>query len=302
MDTSGLRAFCAAVSAGSLSAAARQLGISQPGLSRRVQRLEDELGVALLIRGAGGIRLTHAGQRFLTFATRTLAEYDAIRAEARFPAGAMAGTIGIVASTTPGEYLVPELVARFVDEQPGVKTREFVTDSAGVARHLLDHDRWDVGFSGRRVDHPRLRYEPIGQDEIVLAAPSSHPLAERSAVTVDDLAGQRLIQREEGSGTQQTFVDTLAAHGLALPPQPAAITLGSSGAVLSAVEASLGIGVVSLRAVEHHASQVRALRVVGVPVVRSLYVVHVIDRDLPAHVRAFIEFALDVGRGRDDAG
>jgi DNA-binding transcriptional LysR family regulator len=205
-----------------------------------------------------------------------------------------------VTSTTPGEYLVPDLVARFTARHPTVEARELVTDSAAVPTELLGRG-WDVGFSGRRADDPRLTHEPVAQDEIVLAAAASHPLAGRSAVTVEALAGERLIQREEGSGTQRTFVEALAARGLRLPAYRSAVSLGSTHAVISAVEAGMGVGLVSLRALERHgATRARAVRVVGAPIVRSLYLVFETARKRAPHVEAFIEFVLEAGRGRLD--
>lgn len=289
MDLAELEAFHATVEAGSFTAAARTLGVSQPALSRRVRRLEAELDTALLVRGSAGLELTPAGERVLAFAQETLHRYAAVREEL---AGAgLTGSVRIVASTTPGEHLVPELVARFLEAHPGVSADVEVADSAAVGEAVLAREN-DVGFSGRRADDARLTHVPVARDEVVLAVPVSHALAERDSIPLDALEGQRLIQREEGSGTQRTFVEALAARGLSLPIPSASVSLGSTHAVLSAVDAGLGIGLVSMRSLAHHQSDcVTAVRVEGVPVWRSLFMVYETARSRPRHHEAFIAFA-----------
>ncbi len=256
------------------------------------------MGATLLHRRGRGIELTSTGERFLAFARRTLDEYNAFRGATTSSSTTLSGQLRIVASTTPGEFLVPDLVARFTALHPAVDPHEHVTDSASAVRELLAGG-WDLGFSGRHIPHPRLTYEPIGQDEIVLAVPAGHTLAHRSAVHIDALVGERLILREEGSGTLQTFRETLAARGLRLPDRHGAVRLGTTQAVLSAVEAGLGIGLVSIRALEHHkAASGQRVRVVGVPIVRSLYLLLDTSRPHPPHVHAFVDFSIEQGRGR----
>lgn len=299
MDLGELEAFRATVEEGSFTAAAHRLGVSQPALSRRVHRLETELGATLLTRHRARVGLTPAGERVLGFATETLHRYEAVCDEL---AGAgLTGSLRIVASTTPGEHLVPELVARFLDAHPGVSAEVSVADSAAVAEQVLERAR-DVGFSGRRADDARLTHVPVARDEVVLAAPVSHPLAARDAIPIEALEGQRLIQREEGSGTQRTFVETLAARGLALPLPAASVSLGSTHAVLSAVDAGLGIGLVSMRSLAHHQSDcVTAVRLEGVPVWRDLFMVYETARSRPPHHDAFLSFASHGAREHEPA-
>lgn len=298
MDTKDLRAFCATIDYGGVSEAARRCGTTQPTISRQVQRLERELGTDLLRRDRRGIDLTEAGEKLLDFARRTLTDYETLRHAGHTPTPALAGTVKIVASTTPGEYLVPQLAARFTSQHPQVNIEETITDSAGVTSRVLSR-RWHIGFTGADPDTERLTAEPVGQDEIVLAIAPHHPLASRGALTTDVLAGQRLILREHGSGTLRSFEQALAERGLALPLERSPVlTLGSTHAVLAAVEADRGIGVVSAQALEHHQPRARALRIAGAPIMRSLYLVYEPTRRLPPHVQAFIEAALKTGRGR----
>lgn len=129
MDFAWLEAFRAVVRAGGFSRAAAELHLSQPGVTRQIQRLERELGVRLLERD-GGVRLTPAGARVLEQADIALAARDALRAAAG--ALAIAGPLRIAASTTPGEFLVPALVAGFLRDHPKVEPHVHITDTAVV--------------------------------------------------------------------------------------------------------------------------------------------------------------------------
>jgi DNA-binding transcriptional LysR family regulator len=298
MDEPSLRGLRAVADNGSFTTAAEHLGVSQPALSRRVSRLEDELG-RLLDRHRRGVELTVRGRQVLDFADRTLAEFDALRAGSSSQPRPLSGTVTVAASTTPGEYLVPDLVGGFSQRHPAVTARIEVADSAQVFA-TLSRRAADVGFSGRRANDPALAEIPVARDEVVLAVPAGHALAEDGELTVDELAGQRLVGREEGSATQRTFLDALAQRGLSAPMERAPVTLNNTQAILAAVDAGLGLGVVPLRALEHHRPTcVTATRVAGGPILRDLYMVYEPAREYPGHVAAFLDFAAEyTGGGR----
>jgi DNA-binding transcriptional LysR family regulator len=114
----------------------------------------------------------------------------------------------------------------------------------------------------------------VAWDEIVLAVPARHPFARSGVVDVAALAGQTLIEREDGSGTRLSVRDALERLGQPLPKWRVAMTLGSTHAVVSAVDSGLGIGFVTARALEKHpATRVAAVRIANVPLTRLLYLV-----------------------------
>src|SRR5687767_3402268 len=130
MDISLLESFITLAQHRSFSRAARYLNLTQSGLSRQVQKLESEVGVSLLERRHSAIELTDAGQSFLGYAQEAVAGYKAMLGVLRQAPTALAGELRIAASTTPGEFLVPELVARFTADHPEVRPQVFITDSA----------------------------------------------------------------------------------------------------------------------------------------------------------------------------
>lgn len=292
VDVSQLRAIRAVAETGSITAAARRLGMSQPGLSRLVERVEEELGATLFVRGRSGAEPTAEGRLALDYALDTLTAYDALRAAIGGDSGAggMAETLRIVASTTPGEYLLPEIASEFRKVHPAVSVESLITDSAAVAGHVLSGE-CHAGFTGANAAVKGLIYVPVARDEIVLAVPVSHRFAKMGEIVSSELEGERMLRRERGSGTYEVVAEVLARHGQSLPRERSELTLGSTQAVVSAVDAGLGIGFVTTRAIEQHApSRVIAVRIAGAPIVRDLFMVYDANRRMPASARAFIEF------------
>lgn len=267
--------------------------MSQPGLSRLVERVEAELGAKIFARGRSGAVATREGEQVLAFALDVLAAYETLRASIGNGAGdasRVTEVLKVVASTTPGEYLLPGIASEFSRLHPAISVESMITDSRGVTDQLLSGE-CHAGFAGTESETEGLKHVPIAKDEIVLAVAVSHRFAELDEINVEMLEGERMLRRESGSGTYEVVAHVLAQHGMALPREQSALTLGSTQAVVSAVDAGLGVGFVTKRAIEHHApSRVKAVRIKGVPVIRNLFLVYEPGRQLPANAQAFIEF------------
>lgn len=287
-----LKLVVAIAETGSVTDAARELGMSQPGASRIAARLEDALDTSLFLRGRNGTELSPDGRKLLEFARNTLSEYEMMRASmSRRSAGSSdsSATLKVVASTTPGEYLLPALASRFTQKHRDIPIETLITDSTSVAK-LLVSGEFEVGFSGQAGDFASLRFIRIATDEIVLAVPVSHPFAADSEVDVSALESETILRRESGSGTYSVVESVLREHGQKLP-EGQSLVLGSTQAIVSGVDSGLGIGFVTLRAIQHHApSRVSAVRVAGIPINRDLFLVYQPGKDLSASARSFVEF------------
>lgn len=292
METSDLEAFLLVAERGSLTAAARELGLTQPCLSRRMQQLERALTVSLFTRGRSGVRLTPAGERFRAYAASAVAEWRAVRRELRDADTALAGDLRIAASSTPGEFLAPELAAAFVARHPGVRPEIFIADSAVVEAEVRAR-RWDLGFVGARPTGRDLACRPVAEDEIVLATPADHPFAARGEVALEELADQPFLAREGGSGTAASVERALAERGLRLPERRTVMVLGSTQAIVSAVERGLGLGWVSSRALAgRSADRVVPVRLASLPLRRALFLIHDPRRTLPPPAAAFVDWVV----------
>lgn len=286
MDLAQIQSFVAVVRYRSFTQAARALHLTQPGVSRQIQRLEDELGVALLERRRGALEPTAAGWRFQQFAAELLEGYARLQHDLH-TAELVAGELLIAASTTPGEFLVPGLVARFTALNPQVRPNIFIADSAEVLTELTER-RWDIGFVGARLPGRGLHYDVIAEDEIVLAVPANHPFAGRPAIALEELAGQPFIEREGGSGTMLSARAALEARGLKLPAYRVAMVLSTTQAIVSAVQSGYGIGLVSsLALADRRADRVALVRLAELQLRRPLYMVQEERRTLPQVASAF---------------
>lgn len=267
-----MRTFTEILRRGSLTEAGRALGLTQSGVTRQLQRLEQGLGVTLLRRDTAPVTATAAGERFAIFANQFLREFESMRQELAIEAQHPA--LSVAASTTPGEFLVPTLLADLIKSYPGWQISVSITDSAQV-RDLVERGSVSLGFVGSIADCPALRFVPFVQDELVLAVRAEHPLAKRAAIALDELARYPFVLREEGSGTLSSLQALLREHDRTLPRLQVVATLGSTQAVLSAILADVGIGIVSSRSLAPYApDRLKAVRIIGLPLWRQLYLVH----------------------------
>ena len=288
MNIAELEALKAVAETGSFTRAADRLGMSQPGLSRQIQRLERQLGTRLLERRGTGAILTDAGRESMQFAIRTISDFEALVSRFGPDPSALSGVIRIVASSTPVEYLVPSLIAEFTKEHIGISVEVLVADSAQVAR-TLGNRQADLGLSGMPSTAIGYSAVPMSQDEVVLAVSSEHSFADQRSITIDQLRDENIIEREDGSGTWQTVVQSLSAAGIELPEHRVSMTLGSTQAVVAAVDQNLGVGFVTKHAVENR-TRIHALRIEGLSLERDLNLIYESARVRGRHTQAFIDF------------
>ena len=287
MNLDQLQTFLLLARCGSFTRAAAELHLSQPAVSRHIQKLERELGVTLLTRRRGRVELSPAGERVRSYAEEVVGGHVRLLADLGEQPSRLAGELRIVASTTPGEFLVPGLVSAFTTSHPRVSPRIQIADSTEVVAQLRSRNA-DVGFSGVKLPGRDLVHRPIATDEIVLAVPPLHPFASRTSVELSELAGQPFLTRESGSGTQLSFLALLAEHGLEVPPYRSVMVLSNTAAIVSAVGNGYGIGFVSCLALRGRGPEGPvAVRIAGLTLTRSLYLVVEKDRPLPPPAASF---------------
>ena len=296
MNLDQLETFLVLARCGSFTRAATELHLSQPAVSRHIQKLEQELGVPLLTRRRGRIELSEAGERVRSYAEDVVGGHHRLLADLGDHPSRLAGELRIVASTTPGEFLVPGLVSKFTAIHPRVAPRIQIADSTEVVAQLRSR-RADVGFSGVKLPGRDLVHRPIATDEIVLAVPPLHPFASRDSVelVIDVALGmhepQPFLIRESGSGTHLSFLALLAEQGLELPPYRPVMVLSNTAAIVSAVGRGYGIGLVSCLALKGRGpGGPVAVRIAGLALTRRLYLVVEKDRPLPPPAASFADW------------
>jgi DNA-binding transcriptional LysR family regulator len=244
MNLKKLEAFIYVLEKRSFSEAAAALKSSQPSVSLKIKSLEEELGVELLDRGPSVIQPTAAGSLVYQAAREIMQRWGQLENDLHRLKDTLTGTLTIGASTIPGTYLVPNWIKNFRMLYPKVDVAIEISDSKKILDKLLDH-QVDVGITGLHQQSNKITSMPISSDSLVLIVPMEHSLSQSSELNFDLLTQHDLVIREEGSGTRKEMEEYLAMHGYSLSDFNSSILIGSSEAVISAVEAGLGISFVS---------------------------------------------------------
>lgn len=289
-----LAVFLEVVRHGSVTRAAETLVISQPAVSTQVRSLERALGVTLFTRDGRGIRLTEAGAIVADYAGRIFGLAGELAEVAADLQGLSAGRLVLGASTTAGEYLLPETLGRFKRAYPGITIELQIANTRRIVDRIVAFDL-DLGFIGEDVADDRLIREPYREDEIVPVVAADHPILRRPDAALAEILGLGLIVREPGSATRAAAERHLDQLG----QRPAVeMELGSNEAIKRAVAAGAGLAFLSRGSVD---PEVRAglLAVVDrseLVTRRSFWVVYRRGKRLTGPESAFLDFALDRDR------
>lgn len=250
VDPRHYRTFLAVVEhRGRLSAAARELGMSQPGVTHQLNELERRLGVPVLDRGRGRpARLTRAGRVFERYARSMVGLHAAMQSDLEQMARGIGGHLRVGASPGPGEHWLPPLLCAFREEYPDLHIELHVADARSIVDQVFEGDL-ELACVGGRWSRAGIRFEPVWRDDFVLVAAPTNPLAARGQLRLDDLAGIPFIAQEPGTGLRATFEHELAERGLTLGYFNVLAELGNQESVKSAVAAGWGVGCVWKRSI-----------------------------------------------------
>jgi len=282
-----LEVFLGVTQAKSFSRAAERIHLSQPTLSEHMRELEGELGVRLFVRHPRSVSLTEAGRIFGDYATRVVATLAAGRQALAELDGLQRGSLVVGASTTPGTYVLPTLIARFRDTYPGIAVALRIANSRIVEERVRDGDV-DVAVIGGHILGPGERCVAAGiVDELQLIVRAKHAIG--ATISRARLSREPLLIREDGSATRQVTERALREAGITVRP---AMELDHTETIKRAVVAGLGIAFVSRYAIEDEvrAKRLRVVAVDRLKIRRHFHVIHDERRPLSASAGAFVDF------------
>ncbi|EFM12937.1 transcriptional regulator, LysR family [Paenibacillus curdlanolyticus YK9] len=286
-----LHIFYSVAERGSFSAAAQALHMTQPAVTMQVQSLEDYFGTKLLQRSTKKIELTEAGRALLPYAQRSMElirETDA--AMAAFTSK-LKGRLQLGASLTIGEYILPRLLGPFGKEYPQVSISMKVMNTAQIIDDITSH-QLNFGLIEAPVNHPEMLMEKVLSDELVLITAKDHPLSKMDHVTISDAVQYPFVLREQGSGTRLVMEEQLKAKEIDPNALEIVMELGSTGAIKSAVEAGVGISIVSASSVKHEVALglIRVIPLSDVQFKRHFYAIQLKSALLPISAVTFLTF------------
>ncbi len=228
----------------SFTKAAETLHMTQPAVTFQVRQLEEHFNTRLFDRTHNRISLTEAGKRVFGYADRIFELYAEMENAVREMTGEISGVVTIGASTTIAEYMLPALLGDFRLKYPEVNVQLKVSNTEGIVS-MVENNTIDLGVVEAPVNNKNLVVEVCRMDELVGIVPPNHPLAGEESVHIEELLKYPYICREEGSGTREVIQEYLNECKVEIGQVSICMELGSPEAVKGAVEAGMGISIVS---------------------------------------------------------
>lgn len=231
---------------GSYSNAAKRLNITQPAVSLQIKAIEQLTGFQIFERFEGEFRLTEQGITIYEHAKIILNQYELMNDFVRQSLDIKNGTLRIATSTIPGEYILPHHIFRFKEHYPNILTEIEISDSSKVIDNVINGE-FEIGLVGNLPNHKELNVKKLRHESIKLIKPRAMDFDPISLKQVFEMPH---IFREAGSGTREIISSFLNDHKVSVRHVKPTLVLGTTRAVISAVEAGLGLSWVSEYAIK----------------------------------------------------
>ncbi|MDH3218374.1 MAG: LysR family transcriptional regulator [Gammaproteobacteria bacterium] len=229
----------------SFTKAAEALHMTQPAVTFQVRQLEEYFNTRLFDRTHNKVNLTPAGEKVSEFAERIFDLYAEMENSVRDLTGEISGALTIGASTTIAEYMLPALLGEFKNRYPDINLRLKVSNSEGIVS-MVEHNVIDLGVVESSVSNKNLIVEVCHDDQLVVVAAPDHELVKRGGkVRAAEILKYPFVSREEGSGTRDVVMQYLVDQQVNPNEMNLCLELGSPEAIKGAVEAGMGITIIS---------------------------------------------------------
>jgi len=273
----------------SYTQAAQELHLTQPAVSMQIKQLEEAAGLPLFEQLGKKIYLTQAGQEMFHYCRNIASELAAAEETLEQLKGVHRGHLNIAVASTANAFAT-RLLANFAKQHEGINFSLDVTNRATLLRQLENNER-DLVIMGRPPQGMELVTESFMDNPLVVIAPPDHPLAGQIELDIELLKQEVFVLREQGSGTRIAMERFFHERGFQLET---GMEMTSNEAIKQAVEAGLGLGIVSIHTLELELETRRLviLNVKGFPILRHWYLVHRRGKRLSPVAEAFRQFVL----------
>jgi len=287
MNLNQLKIFYLAAKQGSLSAAADALYITQPAVTKGIQRLQEHYEIKLFNRFGKKMALTDAGEVLYGIAESIFELENQAEESLRDFQQRKRGFIQILSSESFGSYYLPFIVNRFCKENPRIRISVNLLPTEQVVEKTATLG-CDLGFISYPVPHRKLCMREVLEDSYQIIVPAGHPLAAKSVIEPADLAGQSLIVHEKGSAPRTSTEEFLRRHAITIPIP---LELSNNEAIKTAVEEGLGIAVITRRVVskEIEMGTLRAIPLSDPAMKRKFYLIHHKDKYISRPLQGLID-------------
>ena len=289
LDAHQLNIFLTAAETLSFTQAAQLLHMSQPSVSQHIKSLEQHFDTPLFERSGRQLQLSDAGEALAPLAREMVTQSVRIEEEMASLNGEVFGHLKVGCSTTPGKYILPQLLARFHNQYPMVKVTCLVAPQAKSIESLCDGQvHFALSSHSHRQSSNDAEFRLFMKDPVMLIAPQNHPWAKREDITPEELHKANFILREEESGTFATARDALDTVNISIHDLNTLLTLGNSEAISLAVQEGLGVGFVSNIVVAGmRQPDIAVIPIRGVSICRDIYIGRYVGRPATVAQAAF---------------
>lgn len=276
----------------SYTQAAQALHLSQPAVSMQVKQLEENLGLPLFEQLGKKIYLTDAGREFFNYSQEISRLLDEAEEVIETLKGIRRGKLAVSVAST-ANYFATRLLADFYRQHDGITISLDVTNRRGLLDQLTNNET-DLVIMGRPPEELDLITEPFMDNPLVVIAPSDHPLAREKDIPMEALQQETFVVRESGSGTRIAMERFFSEQGVHLTT---GMEMTSNEAIKQAVEAGLGLGIVSIHTLtlELETGRLAILDAHSFPILRHWYIVHRQGKRLSPAAQAFRQYVLTEG-------
>lgn len=239
-DLQQLQAFIAVAERGSFRAAAEQIHLSPPALSRRIEKLESIIGTRLFNRTTREVELTSIGRVFLERARAAIDDLESAILGISDIASTRSGRVTVACVPSAAIYFLPQVISTFSAKYPAIRIR-VIDESMNQTLQSVLAGESDFGIGFMNTLMPEIAFEGLHDDPFVVAMRRDHPLAKRGSVNWSQIESERLISVARSSGNRQLLDDVMSKMGL---HPHFAFEVSHIGTLLGMVEAGLGIAAV----------------------------------------------------------
>lgn len=290
MDFKQIEAFVNVVRYKSFSKAADATFFTQPTISAHISNLETELGVKLLDRKGRSVEMTAQGAKFYKYAIEMINARSAAIDEIGGSDNEISGILEIQTSSIPGITFLPDYLAAFRNQNKDIKYYVSMSDTNTVLDNIIDR-RGEIGFIGDNVNNNAIEAVKIASDRTVMIAPLSYGLS--GNISISQASDLPFIWRETGSATRKTFEAAAFAHGLDKTNFEVAGLFNDVDSIIRAVEAGLGVAVVSENIAKNLDGRVTVHEIEEYGEERSFYMIKLKNTSLSPAAKAFYDFVLN---------
>lgn len=277
----------------SYTRAAQELHLTQPAVSMQIKQLEENAGINLLEQVGKKIFLTEAGQEMYHYARNIARELDEVGDIMERLKGVESGRLEITVATTANAFAT-RMLAMFKKRHEGVTISLDVTNRENLLRQLAENEK-DIAIMGRPPESDDLVAESFADNPLVVVAAPDHPLAaQKNKIPLSALQDETFVVRERGSGTRTAMERFFDEHNIVIT---SSLEMNENEAIKQAVQAGMGLGIVSLHTLELELETGRLviLDVEDFPIMRHWYLVHLKEKRLPPMAESFKEYVLAEG-------